>query len=162
VGVALCLAVWADLQAPATDLHPYASIDMAAGTTIDDSTVVWREVAAGALEPVDLPAVAARPVHAGDPVVVGDVSRTGVRVPAGWWRVELEVPPGSAAGDRVGVVVVEADGGATELLEGMVAGAPVADGFGGTAAVCAFPEDVAVRVTVALAEGRLATVTSNG
>jgi hypothetical protein len=44
----------------------------------------------------------------------------------------------------------------------MVAAAPIADGFGGTAAVCAFPEDVAVRVTVALAEGRLATVTSNG
>ena len=101
--------------------HPFVVADLAVGETIDDTVVTWRDVPTGLFEPVLLPTVASRALHAGDPVLVGDGSpASDSGIPEGWWGVEVDLPGGARSGMPVKLVTGAAavDGIVVEVTDG--------------------------------------------
>lgn len=131
---------------PATTVpHPFTTTAVQMGDTIDETSVVWRDVPIGLLPPVSLPAVAPRALDAGEPVPAG-TAVSGSGVPPGWWALELPVPAGAAPGMDVRVVTdgVVTDGAVVRLATG---------DFGGTTALVAIPEAASTDVASAARDG---------
>ena len=142
-----------DLRAPAEDLRPFASREVAAGETLEAAAIAWRRVPAGLL-PAAEPAGARVVVHlaAGDPLVPAVLSREPA-VPEGWWELSLPVGTHVAAGAAVRLLI--ADPPAT--VPGVVIRRQEGDAYslGYRPAVVAVPAEAAVAVAAAAREGTL-------
>lgn len=132
-----------EIAPESTTRHPFVVAPLAVGDTIDDAVVMWRDVPTGLLEPVVLPAVASRPLEAGDPVLLGDGSAAGnTGIPDGWWGVEVDIPAGARSGMSVKLVT----GGAA--VDGIVIAVTEGD-FGERTGLVAIPGDAAESVAAA-------------
>lgn len=137
---------------PSVDV-PVAIDDVAAGSILQPTDVVWRQAPVGLFEPVDLPATATRRISAGSVVTIADLRAGEDSIPPDWWSIELPVPPGASAGDPILAVV--AGGDQTLAIRGMMSSDPVDDGFSDRNALVAFSSDDAVTVAAAASENRV-------
>ena len=139
-----------------TEDYPFAAVDLAAGALVDDSTIEWRSVPDGVLEPPDLDgrrvAVA---VPAGTPLVGALLGRDD-GIPDDWWAVAMPLPPGAVPGVEVRIVLTATG----EIVPGQVVAIGVDDGGFGfeEPGLVAVPGDATATVAIAIADGEL-TVT---
>lgn len=152
------IALWVELAPDPTVLHPFAVVDIARGDNLTSDNTELRPVPAGLLQPPEPGTVAARDLPAGTPLLSGDTSSPARIVPAGWWVVATEVPPGAMTGDPVRIVLL--DGG--DVVEGVVASAQSDDPFRIGQGAVAVPPDGAEAVARAAAGGRLVVLVGTG
>ena len=133
---------------------PVAITDAAAGTTLTSSDVRWEPAPAHLFTPLDLPATLTRRVPAGSVVTQADVaSPLGELAPAGWWRIELDVPGDPAVGDPVLAVITGDDG--TYAVEGVLDSPEASDGYSGDGALVAFDPTDVIELAAAVQEHRV-------
>ena len=150
--VALIAAAFAwDVSQRATELAPFASVDIERGRPILDADIEWKAAPVGLLDPfVPEGATAAVDIRHGDPISGSTVS-IGAGVPTDWWTVPVDMPGSVAVGDRVRVLFAEGVG-----VDGIVAETPREDAFGlRTDGLVAVPGDVADAVAIAASTGTL-------
>jgi len=153
VAAALVAAAAAiDLRDAPTQPHPYLTVAVAAGETIDDGLVEWRDVPAGVLPEVDLTtSIAARNLIAGEPLVPSDLSAT-TAIPTDWWAVPLPIPGNPAPGTAVRIVLTDT----STTIEGVVVAAAPQDGFAAqSTGLTAVPGKQAAAVAAAAIEQRM-------
>lgn len=160
LGAALLVAValYTELRPSRSEPHPFTRQAVAAGSELGVEDVESRLVPAGLLPPVSLPAVAARDIPPGLPLLPTDLG-SEASPPQGWWALEVEVPPGTRSGDSVQLVVAEGPG---ELIPGTVVRITRADDpFEGTSrALVAVPPEGAALAARAVAESRVVVLVS--
>lgn len=147
--VALASGLAIELMPADTVDHPFAVHDLPAGTLIDEGDVEYREVPAGILEPVPLPAMGDRPVLAGEPLLAPSPVAP---VPADWWAIELPAPAAARPGAAVRLVL--SNDGRPLGVEGMVASSGN-DGFGEPSVLVAVPPEWADLVAAEAAGGEV-------
>lgn len=162
----ILLAAWLDLRPDSTELRPYATVDLAAGSPVDESMVEWRPVPAGLLPPVDqLEGIVVGPVAAGEPLLPSIVSIQRVPPPDGWWTLEVRLPAGAFPGQSVRLVVLSsATDGAPRGVSGVViAPGPASDPltFEDLPGLVAVPAEVATITAAAVAGGRVSVILGN-
>jgi hypothetical protein len=149
-----------DLRGEPTVLHPYLTRAVAAGETIGEDDLEWREIPAGILPVVDLDTpVAGVDLAAGLPVMDAALRRP-VTVPEGWWSVPVQVDAAAGAGDRVLLVVTEPPATVTGLVVSPQRGDPYSLDF--RPASVAVPGESAPLVAAAAARGVLVAAVRPG
>jgi hypothetical protein len=156
--VIAAIALWVEVGPEPTVSHPFAIADIGRGETLTPDRIEMRTVPAGLLEPPGPGTVAVRDIPSGAPLVRGDTGEEGRIVPAGWWVVATEVPPGATKGDPVRVVLLDEGG----LVEGVVAGTESEDPFQIGRGAVAVPPGSAESVARAAAGGRLVVLVGTG
>ena len=116
----------------------------------------WRRVPVHLLPAVELPAISAEPIAPGEPILPSRLG-TPAAGPAGWWAIEVPVPPGIVPGTDVRLVATDLTGGAPSIVPGVVV---TVTGSGGAfdervRALVAVPADGLGAVSTAAAEQRL-------
>ncbi len=158
-GVIAVLALYGRLSPTPTELRPFATRAIGPGETVADGDVEWRPVPVHLLPEVELPAVSAAPIAAGEPILA---SRLGApaSAPEGWWAAEVPVPSGVVPGAAVRLVAAAADGGAPSVIPGVVVEISSSAGTfdGRPRALVAVPPDGVAAVASAAAEQRLTVV----
>jgi hypothetical protein len=147
--VALVSGLVIELMPANTVDHPFAVRDLPAGTLIDEDDVEYREVPAGLLEPVPLPATGDRPVLAGEPLLTPSPLTP---VPADWWSIELPAPASARPGAAVRLVL--SNDGRPLGVEGLVASSGN-DEFGDPSVLVAVPPEWADLVAAEAAGGQV-------
>lgn len=132
---------------------PVTTVDVAAGSVLDPSDVVWRDAPADLFSTVDLPATVTRRVPAGSVVTPADLRSGSEPIPPGWWSIQLPVPAGTTPGDDVLAVIVSDT--ATTSVRGRVASEVLDDGFSALDGLVAFAPADAVAVAEAAMENRV-------
>ncbi len=153
VAAALVAAAAAiDLRDDPTRPHPYLTVAVAAGETIDDGLLEWRDVPAGVLPDVDpTSSIAAHDLIAGEPLVPGDLT-TRMAIPNDWWAVPLPIPGNPAPGTAVRIVLIDT----STTVEGVVVAAATQDGFASrSTGLAAVPGEQAAAVAAATIDQRL-------
>jgi hypothetical protein len=157
--MAIAVSIVLDLRPPATELHPFAAVDLRQGSLVDMDVVRMRPVPRDLFEPVALPFVLGHPVVAGDPIIRSSIDDRPA-APPGSLLLELAVPDDTRVGDEITAVILSADhGAAPETVRGVVVGMVETDSTG-PRAVCAFPAEPAPRVAAAGAENRVTVLRS--
>jgi hypothetical protein len=157
--LAIAVSMWLDIRPPATEQHPFAVADLAAGTVVDAATVQMRDVPRGMLTRVQLPSVLGHAVRGGDPITASAIVQEPA-IPPGSSILELGVPNGTEVGDTVTAVIIGSDpGGDPETVDGIVVGLEERDSAP-PKALCAFARDSAARLAAADAEGRVTVLRS--
>jgi hypothetical protein len=135
-----------DLSDGRTQPHPYLTADVAAGETVDESLLHWRDIPSGILPDIDLaPSVAARDLVAGEPILPGDLT-PGPAIPSDWWAVPLPIPGNPAPGSPVWIVLTDT----ATTVEGVVVAAAEPDTFAAqTTGLAAVPGEHAAAVAAA-------------
>lgn len=144
-------AAW-EVQKTAGVAHPFARHAISASTPLTIADISWRRVPSGLLPMPNLDGVtAAHDLAAGEALAPSSVS-THRPVPEDWWAVPASLPPGSAIGDRVRLVVIEPPAS----FDGIIAAPSSEDSFGfdATGLVAVHPSD-AVAAAAAAANGTL-------
>jgi len=119
------VAILWELTDRATEPVPFASVSIRRGEAITEDHIEWREVQIGTVEPADLAdARALVDIQRGAPLTA---SIAGVRppIPAGWWSVPADLPPGVPAGSVVRLTT--SDGSS---VDGVISVAASTDQFG--------------------------------
>ena len=91
---------------PAEVEHPYARIDLPAGSVVDEENVEWRRVPGGVLPPVELGGLALVDIPAGQPLSPALVATDSIEPPENWWALEVPLPPGALPGGAVRLVLL--------------------------------------------------------
>lgn len=133
------------------DRHPFAAAALPPGATITEHDVEFRDVAAGLLPPISLPAVARVGIEAGDPLTTTLLARSGQVAPDGWWSLEISVPDLAVPGMDVLLV----SPGSPGVIGVVVSVRPGDDFGGGPMGLVAIPPESAEAVATAFAENRL-------
>jgi hypothetical protein len=141
-----------DLRGTPTQRHPYVTAAVAAGETIDDSVLQWRDLPAGVLPEIDLTnPVAARDLGAGEALLPGDLAAPPA-VPSGWWAIPLPMPGDPAPGTAVRIVLTDT----STTIDGVVVAGPVHNGFNPRAeGLAAIPGEHAAAVAAAAIDQHL-------
>jgi hypothetical protein len=88
-------------------MQPFATIDLTAGATLDDTMIEWRSIPAGLLPRMDDPqGIILRPVAVGEPLVPSILSTHRIPVPEGWWTMEAQLPAGTVPGQNVQLILL--------------------------------------------------------
>ena len=115
-----------------------------------------REVPAGLLPAATVEGALAFDMQAGEPLLPSLLSTGRVPVPAGWWAVELEAPPGLAPGRQVMLVAGgESPGWSGEAVAGVVIAAMDDQRAPEGLALIAVPGEHLTRISHASAYGAL-------
>lgn len=144
-------------------LHPFAEMDIPAGTELSDDLFEYREISEGILPVTAVHGILAVPLSRGDPLTSAVLAGTDTVVPDGWWAVELETPPGLLPGSQV-LLVAGGDGPAPapEPIPGVVIH-PMAEGRDPVErALIAVPAEQLARVSTASAYGTLTVAVAPG
>ena len=121
--VAAALA-W-DLSARTTEPFPFAAERIESGTRITDESIEWRAIPTGSLVmPVLDDPRAAVDIEVGDPITPS-VTATARSVPADWWSVPVELPPGVPDGAPVRLLLPTG-----RVVDGLVTAPASDEGFG--------------------------------
>ncbi len=145
-------AAW-DLKPEPTSLHPFLTIDVAAGDPIEDADIEWRRVPSGLLTAPDLSSpVAAVDLHSGGPLLE-PMLRGLVVVPPGWWSVPVAVGAHAGAGDEVLLVVIDPPTTVTGIVVTAQRGDPYSLDY--RPASVAVPGDAAPLIAAASSSGTL-------
>lgn len=159
IALAVAAAVWIEVRPVSTEQHPFADRDHAVG---DPLSVRWEDVPAGVLEPVEPIGHAARPLRAGEPLLVSDVTDRPPAAPDGWWVVELELPFDAVVGAEIQLVTLPTPGVAPVTpIAGVVTSVRIADGTFGSGrpvGAVAVPPERAAEAAVAIAEDRISVL----
>lgn len=164
-GAAAVVAVswWIQLMPTPVTLHPFARVDIPAAAELSEDLFEYREIPEGLLPPTSVRGTLAAPLSRGDPLLPSLLSTVETEVPAGWWALELETPPGLLPGGHV-LLVAGGDGlsPSSEPIPGIVI-RPMSEGrdFGGGALI-AVPGEQLGKVSVASAYGSLTVAVSPG
>ena len=156
-GTLAALALWFELRPLPTVDHPFALVDIPPGTTIDGSNTELRRVPGGLLDPAEGD-IAARLIRAGDPILSGDTTAGSKQIPIGWWVVSAPVPPDSAPGQKVKVILLDSG----ETIDGVVTAVSDNDPFAIESGAIAVESEHAADVAVASAAHRVAVLVSTG
>lgn len=140
-----------ELRPEPTLPHPFAMASIPPGTTITEADVRFRDVEAGLLPSISLPAIARVPIASGDPLIPAMLSAAGESAPEGWWSLEVPVPLGAVPGMDVLLV----SDGLVEVTGMIVAVLPGDDFGGGPIGLVAVPPDSTAAIATALNENRL-------
>jgi len=98
--------VW-DVTERATELFPFAAVDMARGQFLASEDIEWRPVTSGSMVMPNLVGVtAATAIRSGDPIVPSLVS-VSAPIPADSWAVSVPLPPGAGPGTSVRLVFID-------------------------------------------------------
>lgn len=152
----LIISLASDLRPHPSAAHPFAIESIAAGSPVTLEAVEWRQIPTGVLEPVTLPAVAARPLVAGEPVLAESLGEPVQATPPGWWVVALDWYDVPAPGTSLRAVVApRSEIGPPTIVEGVAVGSSGADGYGSTAVLVAVPPEAAPDLAVANRDGRV-------
>ncbi len=157
-------AAWLDLRPDTTVLRPFATVDLAAGTALDDTMMEWRSVPAGLLPPVDDPrGLVLRPVSAGEPLLPSTLSSERVPTPEGWWTMEVHLPQGALPGQSVWLILLPLSPGEDPLrVEGLVIVPPPVDqdplAIEPEPGLVAVSGDLATVTAAAIADGRVSAI----
>ena len=140
-----------DVSGRATELAPFASIDIERGHSIVGTDIEWKATPVGLFDAfVPEGATAAVDIRRGDPITGSSVS-VGMAVPVGWWTVPVDMPASVVASDKVRLLLAEGVG-----VDGIVVENAREDDFGmQTQGLVAVPGDIADAVAVAAATGDL-------
>ncbi len=163
--VSACLLVAAfalEVRGPLTTQHWFATADIAAGTPLSPDQFRAVRVPAGLFPVVEPHGFARTEIYAGDPLIDGHVVDDPVRVPEGWWVLEISVPARLRVGQTVLLVVLDSDVPAT--VNGVAVALDATDDpFGGRSVVgsIAVPSAEAAAVAVAAATGNITVLTAN-
>jgi hypothetical protein len=152
------IALWVEMGGAGSVPHPFALVDISRGEPLTNANTEVRQVPAGLLEPPGPGTVAARDIAAGAPILLEDATYPDRIVPAGWWVIATEVPPGAMRGDPVRLVLLD-DGG---VVEGVVATTDDEDPFAISQGSVAVPQDGAEAVARAAAAGALVVLVGTG
>ncbi len=151
-------AIWIETRPDPTIPHRFASIDLAAGTVIDESNTETRPVPVGMFEPVEIGSTAIVAVPAGDPILSSTVGEAGSVAPKGWWVIEVRLPLGAMTGDASRLVLLDSG----EVVEGVVVKAATDDPLGSGLGMVAVEPEAAADAARAAAEGRIAIMLAPG
>ena len=157
-------AAWLDLRPEPTVETPFAAVDLAAGTTLDDSMVEWRSVPVGLLPPLPDPqGIILGDVVAGEPLLPSVVSTQRVPAPDGWWTMEVHLPAGSVPGQSVQLIVLpEGADDAPRSVSGLVVVPAPPDldplTIEPQPGLVAVPAEVAAIAAAAIADGRVTVI----
>jgi flagella basal body P-ring formation protein FlgA len=158
VAVIAVFALWVEFKPEATVDQPFATVEIAAGDTIDGSNTEMHRVPAGMLRGAGLGEVAVRSIAPGEPVLAGDVGDPAAAVPAGWWVVGVSLPQSAVVGDDVRLVMLDSG----NEVSGVVAHPGSDDPFAAADGGVAVPSEKASDVALAAANGRLAVLIATG
>ena len=158
VGLLAAFALYLEIRPDSSVDMPFATIDIAPGSVIDESNSEMRPVPAGLFEAAEPGDVARDLVAAGAPVLASDVSEVNETIPLGWWVVAVTLPDGVTIGDEVRLVLL--DSGVE--VEGVVAHPGSDDPFAAADGGVAVPPGNSAEVALAAANGRLAVLISTG
>jgi hypothetical protein len=157
-------AAWIDLRPEPVVLQPFAAVDFVAGTPLDDTMIEWRTIPAGILPPLPDPqGIVLHPLAAGEPLVPSLASIGRVPVPAGWWTMEVHLPPGSFPGQGVRLVVLPTnpDERARSLPGLVIVPAPIEQdplAIEPLPGLVAIPDEFAATAAAAIADGRVTAI----
>ena len=157
-GLLVSFAAWVELRPIATVERPFVSVDVAAGTVLDDSVVEWREVPPGALPAIQPRGVAAISIPAGTPLTEAVVVQAGPGLPEGWWTMELMLSPDTSPGTDLQLVVIPGPGEdpVPPIPAIVVRPGSTPESFGtNRPGLVAVPPDRATDAAIAAAGGRL-------
>ena len=159
ISLLILVSLWLELRPESTVTHPFLTRDLIRGEPVE-SSVEWRDIAHGVLEPVPGTGFADRPLTAGQPLLRGDTTDVPMAVPPGWWLVDVAVPAEAAVGSQIQLVILPAPGHRpTPPIGGVVTGVRPADFEGdGLVGAVAFPPDRAATAAVAIAEKRVSVL----
>ena len=149
--VVLAALLW-DLRDESETPYPFAASEIAAGSSITESMVEWRNLPNGVMALPDLSApVAARDLTAGEPIVPSAVSGATI-VPDGWWSVPVPLSPGAVPGSQVRLI----DTVSGLETDGFVVAAGTDDLLSiDTSGLVAVPPDAAAGIAIAADQGTL-------
>ncbi len=146
--------------------HPYARIDLAAGSVVDEESVEWRQVSGGVLPPVELGGLALVDIPAGTPLSPALVGTDSVKPPDNWWALEVPLPPGALPGGTVRLVLLPGLGaqGEPRVVDGEVMAGMPQDPLnpGEPTGLVAIPAEAAAPAAAAVAEGRAVVMIGGG
>ncbi|MGH8945070.1 MAG: SAF domain-containing protein [Acidimicrobiia bacterium] len=152
------VALWVEIGGGPSSPHPFALVDIGRGEALTSLNTELREVPTGLLEQPGPDGVAARPIPAGAPILPGDTTTADRIIPADWWVVATEIPPGAMRGDPVQIVLLE--GGGT--VQGVAATTGSEDPFQMGQGAVAVPPEAAESVARAAATGSLVVLVGTG
>jgi hypothetical protein len=148
----LLLAAWSELSPSPTTTLTFLRVDVAAGTSLDESHVVRRPVPAVDITTVEPTGIAAVDLRAGEPLLASLV--TDVAVPPGWNVIEAPVPAHAVPGATATAVILAEDSAPIEFPAVVVASSG-ADPFGQGSGSLAVSAEWTATAAAAVAEGRL-------
>lgn len=160
-----CLLVAAfvlEIGGPATTEHWFAITDIEPGTPLDPGQFRAVRIPSDLFAPVEPHGFARTEIRSGDPLINGHITDQFVRVPDGWWVIDLAVPARIRVGQTVLLVVLNTDQPTT--VDGVaVAVEATSDAFGGRSSVgsIAVPAAAAGAVASAAASGNISVLTTN-
>ena len=139
------VAVVAEFRPPTTTPHPFAVVDIPAGTLVERADVTFRDVPVGLFDAVELPVTVSRPVAAGHPLLREPETVTSA-VPDGWWALTIDLAEGITPGTSVRLALPDrtVDGIVVDRFEGS---------FGEQAGLVAVPSDATGAVAAAVRDG---------
>jgi hypothetical protein len=152
------LALWIEVRPDASVPHPFAIVDIAAGTVIDESNTKQRMIPIGTFEAVEIGGVAVEPIGFDEPVLVSDLGDPTGRVPEGWWMVETALPSAARTGAAARLVMLDSGTAAEGVVVSPASDDPMGSGLG----MIAVEPDRAAEVARAAKEGRLAVMIATG
>jgi hypothetical protein len=154
-GLLVMFALWVQLRPDPRVAHPFFVRDLPAGHVLTDRDVTMREVPSGVLAPVEPEGTLAVPVRAGEPLI-GAVIGDHAAIPAGWWALDVPVPPGVTPGTPVRLVVDAMT--APRMVPGVVVEVKAGDTFNPSVALVAVPEAEAAVTAAAVATATVAVL----
>ena len=150
------LSWWIQMMPAPTTLHPFAKNDIEAGADVFADLFEFRQIPAGVLPPAAPQGTLTAAMNAGDPLLPSLVTGSRVAVPAGWWAVELESPPGLLPGQQVMLVAGEQQlGSGDQAIAGIVIRPGTERRGAEDVALIAIPGEHLSRVSSASAYGTL-------
>jgi len=147
----MVVAVYMDLTGPATETYPYLSAPAAAGQTVTEDMVEWRDVTVGVLPPYGgMLGRAQQDLAAGTPLLPGSLSSTPA-IPADWWLMAADLPLLARAGAQIMITTRNPE----LTINGIVAEPATASSFGTLSlGMIAVPAGSAAAAAAAISESR--------
>lgn len=143
-------SLWIEFRPDTMGPHPFAMIEISAGTVVDESNTEMRMVPVGTFTEVELGEVTRLTIQAGDPVLASELGEEGEVAPDGWWSLEMPLPLGSRPGDAALIVLLDSD----VVAEAVVIEDPDQDPLGAGTGLVAVESERASDVARAAGEGR--------
>jgi hypothetical protein len=135
--------------------HPFAGVDLTAGSDITAAVIDWRSIPIGVLPETALEGFLLVNVASGQPLVPAMLDEAPL-VPPGWWGVSVPVPEGSLPGSDV-LLVVDVRG-TPRVVPGLLIRIFAEATIEGFSALVAIPEEEAGAVAAALADSALSVL----
>ena len=144
------VSLWIEFRPETMTPHPFASGEITAGTTVDETNTETRMLPVGTFSTVDLGQVARMTIPAGDPILASHLGEEGQSVPKGWWSLEMPLPVGARPGDAARIVLLDSD----VVAEAVIIEDPDQDPLGSGTGLVAVEAERAADVARAAGEGR--------